>query len=327
MSKNKSKIRKLEARIEELTEELNASKLDQESMDSELDEKPPITKHKNMPEIKAPIFRGTDTEDFAAWLRNYERVAEINNWSKEFCIKHISTVLQDEANSRYWDCSLDERLVWELLIPALQRKFSPESNRATFEAALETRTQLPSESLDKYMSELKILSKKAYPDWEDKYRDKLVTKYFTDGIDEHLRIWVLQSNPKNADEALQAALRSNANLQRKASVKEKDSAKTGSAMVGATQTSETSNLAEAIAIALERRGIGNNNASTNRQDSGGYRGYNTGYRGRGRGYRGRDRRQAPRGNCHACGQQGHFWRDAVCPKSPMFQQNGLAGNE
>ncbi len=172
------------------------------------------------------------------------------------------------------------------------------------------------------MSELKVLSKKAYPDWEERYRDKLVTKYFIDGINEHLRIWVLQANTKNSDEALQAALRSNANLERKPS-SAKENHEHPSAMIGATETSGTHNLAEAIALALEMRGIGISNIPNSRPE---YHMNMGGYRGRGRGYRGRGRGQFSRGNCHACGQPGHFWRDDVCPKSPMFRRNGL-GNE
>ncbi len=130
-----------------------------------------------------------------------------------------------------------------------------------------------------------------------------------------LRIWVLQANPKTADDALQAALRSNANLQR--TPNNPKQAKESGVMIGATQAVETTNLAEAIAIALEKRGIGTN--VSNRPDPGRYRGYS----GRGARYsRGRGRGQYARGACHACGQPGHFWRDAICPRSPAFQGTG-----
>ena len=69
------------------------------------------------------------------------------------------------------------------------------------------------------MSELRSLARKAFPDWDTTYRDKLVQKYFIDGLEENLRIWVLQSNPKTSDEAMQVALRSEANLKQKLSVK------------------------------------------------------------------------------------------------------------
>ena len=48
----------------------------------------------------------------------------------------------------------------------------------------------------------------------------------------------------------------------------------------------------------------------------GYSGARQQYRSRGRG-RGRGR-----GACHSCGQISHFWRDAVCPNSPLNRNQG-----
>ena len=103
------------------------------------------------------------------------------------------------------------RTNWVVLTEALKQKFNPESSQATFEAALENRKRKQNETLDKYMPELRSLARKAFPDLDTTYRDKLVRKYFIDGLEDNLRIWVLQSNPKTSDEALQVALRSEAN--------------------------------------------------------------------------------------------------------------------
>ena len=128
-------------------------------------------------------------------------------------------------------------------------------------------------------------------------------KYFIDGLDESFRMWVLQANPESADEALQVALRTEANLRKK---------EPPAATVNQTQT--TSDLAEAIAIALEKRGIGQQQRETQ---------YNHPTTGRGRA-RGRGRQHGRRPGrvvCHSCGQRGHFWRDSICPNSPKKQGN------
>ena len=131
----------------------------------------------------------------------------------------------------------------------------------------------------------------------------MIKKNFIDGLENQLKIWVLQGNPKTADEALQITMRSENNFKHN----KHEAAACNTNSFGPN----TVELAEAIAMALEKRGIGNDHAHTgnfNRRGS---------FRGRGRG-RGRSRR----GNCLACGQEGHFWRDAIYPNAPKDLGNG-----
>ncbi|MES9884656.1 MAG: hypothetical protein ABW185_27750 [Sedimenticola sp.] len=305
MSKNK-KIKKLEAQIEALSEELWATKAHDD--DDHEPEKLNLKKSADLmpsPNIKPTPFKGSATDDWVIWLRNYNQIAMLNKWSEEYKLARLATVLESDANSKYWECSDDERSDWDSMVTALTNKFAPESNRATFQATLETRRRRRDETLDAYMSTIKNLARKAFPEWDEKYRDLMVQKYFTDGLDNSFRIWVLQANPKTADEALQVALRTEANLQKQAP------AHANTAYVA--ETRDTDGLAEAIVLALERRGIGSTNSEGNMQGARG-RGY-SGYRGRGRG-RGRP------GVCHSCGQNGHYWRDAMCPNAPSNQGNG-----
>lgn len=321
----KKKIKHLEATIEALTEELRLQKLntktvkmegvkysksDEKETEDEKEEiatasassRPGVLKSS---EVKPSSFKGSASEDWLIWLKNYEMVAKLNKWSTEFKLTRLATVLEGDANAKYWECSEAERSNWEALISSLTRKFAPESNRATFQAALETRQRKKEESLDTYMSAIKTLARKAFPDWDDKYRDIMVKKYFTDGLDDSFRIWVLQANPQSADEALQVALRTEANIKQK-----------GQATATINQTNTTADLAEAIAIALEKRGIG--------QQQNEFR-PTFPMRGRDRargGYRGRQQNRRPANViCHSCGKEGHFWRDSICPNSPKNQGN------
>lgn len=256
-------------------------------------------------EIKPSSFKGSELEDWVIWLRNYEQISSLNNWSENFKLARIPTVLEGDANLKYWECTEEERQNWNNLTKALSAKFAPESNRATFQAALESRHRRKDESLDAYMSAIKSLARKAFPEWDDKYRDIMVRKYFTDGLEETLKIWVLQANPKTAEEALQVALRTEANLNKKQGVTAN--------MANSQQSINTTDLAEAITIALEKRGIGSRRSNTS-MGRGGRGQRNWQNRGGGQGNR--------QGTCHACGQHGHFWRDMECPKSPHNQGNG-----
>lgn len=275
-------------------------------------------------EIKPSVFKGSEQEDWIIWLRNYEQVASLNGWSEKFKLARISTVLEGEANLKYWECAAEERGDWRSLVQALSSKFAPDSTRATFQAALETRIRKKDESLDSFMSAIKTLARKAFPEWDNKYRDIMIRKYFLDGLEENFRVWVLQANPKTADDALQVALRTEANLQKKTSNPTCN-------MTQAAAGLNTSELAEAIVLALEKRGVGSSERHhgefENRGNGGQYRGGGRGhYRGGGRGqFGGSGRARGTRGNagtCHSCGQSGHFWRDRECPNSPYHQGNG-----
>jgi hypothetical protein len=240
-------------------------------------------------EIKPSSFKGSELEDWVIWLRNYEHISSLNNWSENFKLARIPTVLEGDANLKYWECT-EEDQNWNNLTKALSAKFAPESNRATFQDALESRHRRKDESLDAYMRAIKSLARKAFPEWDDKYRDIMVRKYFTDGLEETLKIGVLQANPNTAE--AQVALRTEANLNKKQGATAN--------MANSQQSINTTDLEEAMTIALEKRGIGSRSSNTS-----------TGRGGRGqRNWKNRGGDQGNRQDArHACGQHGHVWRD------------------
>lgn len=322
---NKKKIKSLEAQVDAFKEELCKEKLNSPvslKLEPVSVENPLSGKMKKMTmqteetatapvvpsspssvlkstEVKPTSFKGSASEDWLMRLENYEVIASLNKWSDQFKLTSLVTVLEGDAYSKYWECSDAERGDWDSLVKALTKKFAPESNRATFQAALETRMRRKEESLDTYMSEIKTLARKAFPDWDGRYQDVMVKKYFIDGLEESFRLSVLQANPQTADEALQVALRTEVNMRQKT--------QTAAAV---NQTNTTADLAEAIAVALEK-GIGNGKKFPVRgrcQMRGGFRG------------RGHSRRPG-RVICHSCGQEGHYLRDSICPNSPKNQGN------
>ena len=65
--------------------------------------------------IKAVPFKGAESEDFLLWLQNYEQISRVNDYK----VLHIATVLQEDANRKYWECSDLARSSWVLLKEAL----------------------------------------------------------------------------------------------------------------------------------------------------------------------------------------------------------------
>lgn len=322
MSSRKKQVRHLEEQVKSLQHELQQAQITQQHSSEvvEIDSHPcELNKTASLEatfvgkksDIRPASFRGSASEDWLIWLRNYEQVASLNKWPADFKLARLPTVLEGEANLKYWECSNEERSEWGKMMLALSKKFAPESNRATFQAALESCQRSKDETLDEFMSKVKTLARKAFPEWDEKYRDIMVKKYFVDGLDGSFRMWVLQANPQSADEALQIALRTEANMRNNV----QPSVSANAAQVG--QVTNTTDLAEAIAIALEKRGVGQQNEASSDRPRGRGRGGNF-RRGFGRGT-GRGRAQSV--VCHSCGQTGHYWRDAVCPNAPRFQGN------
>ena len=109
--------------------------------------------------------------------------------------------------------------------------------------------------------------------------------------------------PKTSDDALQVALCSEANLKQTPA-----KAEIAAASANTTQPTGTSEMAEAIAKAVQMAAVAATGASV-------------GYPGRNQHFRGRERGRS-RGPCYSCGQIGHYWRDAVCPNSPINRGQG-----
>ena len=56
-------------------------------------------------EVKLTSFKGSASKDCLMWLKNYEVIASLNKWSDQYKFTRLVTVLEGDANSKYWECS------------------------------------------------------------------------------------------------------------------------------------------------------------------------------------------------------------------------------
>ena len=76
--------------------------------------------------------------------------------------------LPESARSSYGEC-----------IKALQKRFAPESRRELYVAELQSRTKRANEDWASFGDALRTLSDRAYPDLEDKARERLALNQFS----------------------------------------------------------------------------------------------------------------------------------------------------
>ena len=104
--------------------------------------------------------------------------------------------LPDAARDDYGEC-----------VKALKKRFVPDSRKDLYVAELQTRTKRREEDWASFGDSLRVLSDRAYPDFEDKAREGLALNQFLSQIDNpQVAFGVKQKRPGNIDEAVAATL-------------------------------------------------------------------------------------------------------------------------
>ena len=94
-------------------------------------------------------------------------------------------------------------------IKALQKRFAPESRRELCVAELQTRTKRANEDWASFGDALRTLSDRAYPDLEDKARERLALNQFLSQIENpqpQVGFGVKQKRPNSVEEAVAATI-------------------------------------------------------------------------------------------------------------------------
>ena len=103
-----------------------------------------------------------------------------------------------------------KRLTWrsyEDTLPALKKRFKPESKRKLYAAEFQSCRKGKTETWDNFAEDLQRLADRARSDLEEAAREKLsLTHYLNQNADSQVSFGVKQSRPRNLDEAVAATL-------------------------------------------------------------------------------------------------------------------------
>ena len=104
-----------------------------------------------------PSFSGTQNEDFSSWLKKFQAVAKMNQWSDETCAPPpplLHTCLKDPALTFFQSLDLDVQNNFQAAVQALEQRFNDANIEASLRLDLHSRKQGPIESVFDYSNAL-----------------------------------------------------------------------------------------------------------------------------------------------------------------------------
>jgi len=103
------------------------------------------------------------TEDFTAYLKNFNRIATAHNWTPPRCAQIFPLYLRGAALAIYESIPGEEKSSWKSLLEGLAKRLKKTSNKETARLKLVERKQEVGESIDEFSRDLKDLAEAAYP--------------------------------------------------------------------------------------------------------------------------------------------------------------------
>ena len=152
------------------------------------------------PPREPPTFHGSPNEDPETWLETFERVSTFNNWDSEDKLRHVFFYLEDAA--RTWFENRESTLrTWDIFRSAFLETFTSVVRKERAAALLETRVQLPNESVAIFAEEMTRLFRHADPAMPE---DKKL-RFLMRGVKQELFAGLMRSPPSTVQEFVSEA--------------------------------------------------------------------------------------------------------------------------
>ncbi|XP_077484171.1 uncharacterized protein LOC144094125 [Amblyomma americanum] len=147
-----------------------------------------------------PKFRGSTFEDPESWLETYERVATFNSWASDDKLRHVYFALEDAA--RTWFENREATLTtWDLFRNSFLQTFTSVLRKERAQALLETRAQLPNDTIAIFTEEMGRLFRHADPEMSEEKKVRLLMS----GVKGELFGAMTRSPPPTVEEFLREA--------------------------------------------------------------------------------------------------------------------------
>lgn len=270
------------------------------------------------PLVLPDTFCGSGESNWTEWKFHFDNVAAVNGWGAEDQLKWLKVRLTGRAQTAFQHLSVENQATFALATAALKERFEPATRKHRYQAELQVRKKRKGESWADFAEDLKSIADKAYPDLEEKARERLALNSYLAQLDHpQVAFGVKQTNPANLDAAVSATLELESYAMPKGStlpvlgVAPEDCHEDEDTTVGAVDmntTGKLTDLIKGISERLERlEGLGRRQGPSQHDPSGS---------GNSNQYNRRDRyprRRDP--TCYNCGMSGHIAR--YCRQYPQ----------
>ena len=144
---------------------------------------------------------------------HFESCALINGWAPLQKAQFLAASLRGPAQEVLADLEKGTLQNYSSLQRRLERRFGPGEQAESFLTELRARTRKQGESLQELGQAIRRLTALAYPELKRDVRERLSKGHFSDAIPEpEIRAGIFRAHPKNLDEAIRAALETEAYL-------------------------------------------------------------------------------------------------------------------
>ena len=156
------------------------------------------------PQIKSPTFNGKT--NFLDFIVQFECVAVIKKWSDEDKGARLLMALEGQAASILPTLPAKERMNYDTLRAALEKRYNPKPDADLAGGVAQTRRRKKGESYIMFAQELKRLMHSAYENWSSDQIERLTRERFFNAIeDTQLKGFLWSRAPRSVEEAAMMA--------------------------------------------------------------------------------------------------------------------------
>lgn len=158
------------------------------------------------------VFHGSILEDVEDWLAQFERVADFNGWTDANKLKNVYFSLEDGA--RTWYENREPFSSWSDFCRHLRASYANADRCERAERAIQSRIQMPNESVMMYVEDMTRLFRRADPDMAEDRK----LRHLMRGVKEQLFAGLVRSPPTTVAEFLTEATTMEKVLQQRSAV-------------------------------------------------------------------------------------------------------------
>ena len=159
----------------------------------------------NRPSIVPEAYDGSGS--WEQWILHFCNAAAVNEWDNGAKLKWLRVRLTGKAQIAFERLTTETKADYSRAVKALGERFNPSSCKTRYQAELQTRRKRKEENWADLADNLRTLADKAYPDLEDKARERLALNAYLSQLENpHIAFGVKQKTPQTLDEAVAATL-------------------------------------------------------------------------------------------------------------------------